>query len=257
MSWALLRSIQKQTDTRLILPFGLALDVGDVISVDRRGIFQLEGKSKSLLGIPVRIPQIRKSAGGGDGIFMSDDDIKCTFRAAGEASTLFPQLPSATAGFDISFGSHESWILAQTGRELTSFPEVNQLRQPILEAYLRGVWLPDWAVVTSVAYAERMTLLAANARNTQVSLSISGDVATGTPMEAQLTAGVSVAATNQKLTQFITDQRMPVGVIALRVKDPWWRNASVGNLQYSAPPSTLEEAERAPDDAFWEDVDEH
>jgi len=54
MSWTLIKSIQKDTDMRLILPFGLNLKLGDIVSVSRRdGNFTLEGTSASILEIPV------------------------------------------------------------------------------------------------------------------------------------------------------------------------------------------------------------
>jgi len=52
MSWDLIKSIQKNgADLRLIMPFGLALKPGDVISVGGKdGSFRLEGTCNSILG---------------------------------------------------------------------------------------------------------------------------------------------------------------------------------------------------------------
>jgi hypothetical protein len=36
MSWSLIKSIQNDTDLRLILPFGLNLRIGDIVSVSRK-----------------------------------------------------------------------------------------------------------------------------------------------------------------------------------------------------------------------------
>src|SRR5438552_16613725 len=103
MSWDLIRSIQKDTDLRLILPFGLNVHIGDVIGVQRDGSFILEGSSASLLGISPGNP--RTAGIGVDLAKQSGKNTSMTFRAAGEASTLFPQLPTAHAGVDISFGA--------------------------------------------------------------------------------------------------------------------------------------------------------
>lgn len=249
MSSNLVKSIQQKTDLRLILPFGLSLRPGDVISVGRDGAFSLEGSTQSLLGLPA----LPRGPGAAADIYESSgDETTCTFRAAGEASTLFPDLPSASARFDVSFASERSWLLALTARQLQPLEELNRFRGPILLAYKRGVWKPDWAVVTSVATAAKMTLLAARTRNTHVMLSLSGVVATGTPVEAKLTAGVSVEATSQQLTQCITQTVMPVACTGRRVRDPWWRSPYVSDLAAVKLPQDVEAAN---DDAFWEDVD--
>jgi len=57
MSWKLIKSIQGETDLRLILPFGLSLRVGDVIGVGRDGNFTLEGSCRSLLGLSAGKPR--------------------------------------------------------------------------------------------------------------------------------------------------------------------------------------------------------
>src|ERR1700676_1103894 len=185
MSWSLIKSIQNETDLRLILPFGLAVRLGDVVSVGRDGNLALEGSSASLLGQPAGEP--RPAGAVIDLMRQSGTGTTCVFRAAGTASTLFPSLPSTTAGFDIGFDSQEGWVLACSGRSLTSLDEVNRFRQPILDAYLRGVWKPDWALVISIATVDRMTLLASASRNTQVALSVTGTFASDSPLEAKLT----------------------------------------------------------------------
>jgi hypothetical protein len=133
---------------------------------------------------------------------LSGKDTSCHFRAAGEASALFPELPAAAAKFDITFASAKSWVLAVTGRSLNSLDEVNRFRGPILDAYRRGVWKPDWALVISVADAKRMTLLASQTAHTNVALGVSANVqAAAAPMQAQLTAGASVMASSERITR--------------------------------------------------------
>lgn len=251
MSWDLIKAIQKDTDVRLILPFGLALRPGDVISVARNGTFTLEGNARSLLdlrpgklrtGQPVDIEQ------------SSGKDTAWQFRAAGQASTIFPGLPAASAALDLSLSSSKSWVLAVTGRSLRSFEDVDRYRQPILAAYRLGVWKPDWALVTEVGSADRMTLLAARAKDTKVALSLGATATASSGLKVQLTSGISIAAASKEITQCITDRRMPIACRALRVRDPWWRPAQVGDLSIAV--SEPQDALSAPHDEFWEDVDD-
>jgi hypothetical protein len=183
---------------------------------------------------------------------LAGEDTSCKFRAAGEASSFFPELPAVSAGFDIGFGSASGWVVAATGRSLRSLDEVNRFRTPILDAYRRGLWKPDWALVISIADAERMTLLVSQARDTKVALAVSANVSAVTPMQAQLTAEPSLMAASQRVTHRITTGRSPIGCSALRVRDPWWRSADVGDLANAQRPS---DPVAARDDEFWEDVD--
>lgn len=249
MSWKLVKKIQADTDLRLILPFGLALRLGDVVSVGRDGAYALEGSSRSLLG---QQPGRPRTGGAADIGQLSGCQVSCTFRAAGRASTLFPELPHATAGLDIAFSRRNAWALAMTGRTLSSLQDINRFREPILDAYRRGVWKPDWALVTAIGDAERMTLLAARDDNTNVALSLKGNVAVTVGLDLQLTSGVAIAATNREITRCVTTTRMPVACRAVRVRDRWWRSPYVADLSLAAPPASVHEAA---DDEFWEDAD--
>lgn len=250
MSLSLIKSIQDDTDLRLIVPFGLTLQMGDVISVSPDGEFTLQGNVKSLLGASTG----RSRAGNPvDMSWSSGNNVEVAFHAGGKASTVFPDLPAASARLEVSFGSAKSWLLAMRGRKLRSLENLDRFRVPILDAYRRGVWKPDWALVTTVGEASRMTLLAARSRNTKVALSLGAKVAANAGLKAQLTAGVSIAAANQQITQCITSRRTAVSCGALRVRDPWWRSPYVTDLAEVAAPS--EDPIKADRDEFWEDVD--
>ena len=142
MSWNLIKSIQKDTDLRLVLPFGLGLKLGDVISVSRKdGGFSLEGSVQSLLGMP--LGGVRPPEAAGVNLYMqSGDSVSMKSRAQGKASTLFPDLPAASAGFDIAFESADSWILALVNRRISALEDIDTYRQAILSAHYRNVWKP-------------------------------------------------------------------------------------------------------------------
>jgi hypothetical protein len=251
MSWKLIKSIQKKTDLRLIMPLGLNLKLGDVIAVGKDGTFTLEGSANSLLGSGL----VKRRASQPAKINIYDVSGKKTqvqFRAAGTASAFFKGLPSASAGMDISFGSADEWVLAIWGRSLTSLDQIDAFRRPILDAYRWGVWKGDWALVTSIATVDKMTLLASRTRNTKVALSLSATVApTGAP-ELKLTSGATIIATNAQITQCITTKPTVAFCAAIRVRDPWWSHPDIRTLAKGTVP-------RKPMTAsyknFWEDVD--
>lgn len=252
MSWQLIRSIQQTTDLRLILPFGLNVHNGDVIGVGKTGVFTLEGTCRSLLGMEAGMPIPGQAPA--EILQQSGQDAQYTFRQAGSASTLFPELPTAQAGFDISFGSAESWLLAARGRTIDSLGELHRFRRPILDAYRRNVWRPDWALVVSVARVEKMTLLASASRNTKLALSLGAEISPNAATEVKLTADVSIVATNQQLVQCIASHPITAFCTALRVKDSWWRSPDIGTLARGEDVPL--DAAQASDDEFWEDVDD-
>ncbi len=255
MSRSLIKSIQDDTgvDMRLILPFGLALRLGDVVSVDKNGIFALQGNSASLLGLAPG--GWRSGSGGVDFTRQHGEGTSCRFRAAGTASSLFPDVPSLSAGFDISFASQDGWILALIGRSLSSLEDIDRFRRPILQAYAQNVWQADWAFVTSVATVERMTLLASRTRNTNVALSLQGNLVSNA-MELQLTAGASVVATNQQITQCITTRPMEAFCSAIRVHEGWFSDPNIGALGRPSAKSGdfWERVASAKSGDFWEKV---
>lgn len=250
MSWKLIKSIQEETDLRMILPFGLSLKVGDVISVDRDGNFTLEGSCRSLLGLSAGTPRPAQP-GSVDLMRQYGKDTTYTFRIAGAGSSLFPDLPAAQAGFDIFFGASDSWLLALTGRVISPLEEINRFRDPILDAYKRRVWKPDWALVVSTAQVERMTLIASSSSNTKVALSLNATVAQDAPLEIKLTSDATIVAANQEFVKCIIMEPATAFCSALRVRDPWWGSPGVGTLS-KANNKNITDIE---DNQFWEDID--
>ena len=256
MSWELIKSIQKfGADLRLILPFGLDLRLGDVISVSRRdGSFRLEGTCASLLG---RGAEKRRSEQPSSFslIRQSGDDVKMTFRAEGSASSLFEDLPTAKAGYDISFSSANAWLLAFTGRTLTVLGETNAFRRPILDAYRRQVWKPDWALVTGIGKVERLTLIASRSRDTKVAIAFRGQVDASAPVEVQLAAGATILTQNKELIQCMPDGPAVAFCQGMRVRDPWWKFWGHPDIRDLEKPAEPQDEAAASDEEFWEDMD--
>src|SRR5690606_27329517 len=103
------------------------------------------------------------------------------------------------------FSHANGWLLAVTGRTLTTLDELNQFRERILRTYRNGVWRPDWALVTSVATISRMTLIASTSANTQLALSLGANVSANAALSAKLTSDVAIVATNREVTHSIVN----------------------------------------------------
>jgi hypothetical protein len=255
MSSNLIRSIQKQdSDLRLIMPFGLNVTIGDVVNVNRDGSFILEGTSRVLLGLPVGKVRPPKAGSGVTYLQQSGENASLTFRAKGKASSLFPELPTANAGFDVSFASADSWILAVSNRQIASMQELGPFRQAILDAYFRDVWDPNWALVTSVATADRFTLIASNKAHTKAALSINGRFDASAAAEVKLTSGIQIAAASAKLLQTIVEQPSTPFCSALRVRSRWWTPKTGALDQNTQPAPTPQEIATASDAEFWEPI---
>jgi len=251
MNRRLIRSVRRKTDHRLIVPFGLELRPGDVVSVNRDGELRREGDVPSLLGVkvpPVRPPRSRDRK---DVEWRSGRSVKVVFRADGEGSSLFDQLPAAGAKIDISFGWANGWVYAATAREIESLDGINGLRTAILESFRRGAWQPDFALIDSVHTAAKSTFLASETRGTKVVLKVSGQAVVTQPLSAQLTAGVSIEAASSALVKSISTRRSAIGVTGLRVRQRFV-GTKLGDLDR---PLRGISAEAASDAYFWADLD--
>jgi len=247
MGWNLIKSIQKNTDLRLIVPFGLNLKLGDVVSVNPdNGEFRLEGNSVSILDVPVA--DTRPPQDSGVNLFrQAGSNTSIQIRGQGQASSYFPQTPSANAGFDLHFDSSDAWILAMTNRRITALEQLVHFRQMILRSYEFGVWQPSWSLITSIATVDKLTLVASSSRGTKVSLSARGTVDPAAPMELNLTAGVSISAANQELIQSITETPSVAFCTGVRVKKSWFSDPALGDLETTTP--------HPQEGEFWEDID--
>jgi hypothetical protein len=248
MSWAVIRAIQKEhPDLRLILPFGLNLQVGHVVTVSKKdGTLTIEGDCFSLLG--EKPPTVSPPETSFDISSQCGGEIKIIGRAAGTAPSAFPSAPSAKGGFDITFTSANSVVLAVVGRCLTASTDVGRFRHAILDAYDRGIWTANHALITSVATVEKMTLLASKSSDTKVALSVSGSVASDTPTAIDLTTDAALLAINKAITQAITAKRGPAFCKGLRVHESWFTDPEIRVLDAAKPDQTDEQD-------FWEDFD--
>ncbi|WP_180542254.1 hypothetical protein [Nevskia soli] len=139
-------------------------------------------------------------------------------------------MPSVSAGFDIAFSSANSWLLALVDRQIRTLDDLDRFRRAILDSHHWGVWKPDWCLITSLATADRCTLIASNSANTNVAVNLSGTFDPAAPVEMKLTAGASIAAANQQLIQSIVSQPSSIACSGLRVRDHSWSDPSVGVL---------------------------
>ena len=249
--WRLIDSIRGEGDQRLIQPFGLSLKPGHIVSVNKSGDLSFEGTSQGILGVDpgdTMPPQAPDNI-----LYQHGEGIKAGFRASGQASTLFPDLPTATAGIDISFASADSWILALNGRQLLSLNGLFPFRQPILDAYRRNVWEPSWVLVKSVVSVQKMTLLAAENEDTQVALSLNAAIDSQAALEAKLTSAVTLVKQNKSLIHRIVSDSTIVFFSGIRVKGAWWREPSIEVLDAVAKEG-LRDALTMDDSEFWEDA---
>jgi|GEM_PF-3798612 len=251
MSWKLIQSVQKETDLRLVMPFGLALKPGDIVSVARDGTFTREGNCETLL----RVPRGTLVASGDktDLVRQYGSGTQVSFRATGQASNLFPDLPSAKAGVDVSLAAADAWVLAVIGRALVSLDGLARFRQPILTAYRNKIWRPDYALITSVAMAEKMTLLASSNRNSKVALDVEASVTASAALKTQLTSGVSLQRMTENVIHSISSEPSAAFCSAVRVKSSWFSDPEIRTLEAVAP--LVHKLETARDDEFWENAD--
>jgi hypothetical protein len=243
----LIDDVRKKAGIRLIAPFGLNLQLGDVVSVDRDRNLSIEGSVDTLLG--ESLGRRRRPTAPGDVYKVSGTETSVAVTLAGKASAIFPGLSLAHGGFDVTFSAANAWLLALTGLQLSSLSDVARYRTRVLESFTAGVWQREWALVYEVAKAESATFLASRTKSAKLALALSATVPHPVPGALGLTADLSLARLEGDVTKWIRRSRSPVSIRGMVVNDSFWRGLSVGSLKARDPDSEPSGEE------FWQDMD--
>jgi hypothetical protein len=248
-----MKTIQDSMDYRIVLPFGLNVRLGDVLSVGDEGRFRQETTTHLALGLEPGEP--RESESLGDYYRQSQSGSSCAEKLSGQLSTTFPELPEESVGVDLSFQSAYAWVLAAAAQKTWSIEDLDRFRDPILRAYGRGTWRPDWVMVTDIVTADRFTLFASEAKDSKIALTFAAETNVPQTLTGKLTGDFSIARASEHVTTWVQRNPGAFACRALRVKSHWWGGTNIGNL--AGPPSaSLQQALDASKEDFWEDADE-
>ena len=222
------RYIQKarqEFKVRPILPFGLGLEIGTVGTLEDDQ-FVIRGTSQSILRVSpgATTPAV---AGEQNWLLQSGRDVKATFVPAGQTSSLFPNLPSASARVELSFGRDDSYLCVVGQPKVTSLADPASLIGAISAAYSAGGWPAENVLVYQIVTAESLLVLGSKTKNTNILLSASGDVGVAGTSLAKISGTFGVMAQTQDVIRFESGGGAPVFYNAYRVKKSFLGGQSV------------------------------
>jgi hypothetical protein len=116
----------------------------------------------------------------------SGRDVKLKFLAKGEPSTLLPAAPNADARIELSFNSENSFLLSVKDYKVTTLRDPAPLIGKILDAYSRGIWRKEFALIYETITPAQALILAATSAGTDLLLSATAPV---TPADVAAIAG--------------------------------------------------------------------
>jgi hypothetical protein len=190
---------KKELAMRPILPLGQTVPFGAIGTIDDNGAFRYWGSSKSLLGESAGRP-LPDSKARPDFGATSGDDVSVGFKARGEASSLFPNLPKAKARVEVSFAKKNSCLISARTITVKTLAEPHKLAEAIKRRYLDGAWDADYIVVYQLGWAGEYLGISADADDTNVALSAKASI-NQQPVTADLAGNFSVSAHSKAITR--------------------------------------------------------
>lgn len=169
------RFVDKSKDelkVRPILPFGAPIRLG-AIGVVEADSFSPRGNVQSLLGRDVGDVSTGETA---NWQLTSGTDVQLNFLADGQASTLFPNAPTANAKVEIAFGSADSFLLSVNGLKVSTMTNPAELLTLMLDAYRRGVWQEHHILVYEVIEPQNSLVLLSKSSQSKFLLSAKATV---------------------------------------------------------------------------------
>jgi hypothetical protein len=195
----IVKRAKSELGMRPILPLGQTVTAGAIGTIDDNGAFRYWGSSKSLLGLSPGRPLPDSKARPNFGA-TSGKDVSVGFKASGKASTLFPDLPKASARVEVSFAKKNSCLISARDISVKTLAEPYKLADAIKARYLAGAWDPDYVVVYQLGWAGQYLGIAADADATNVALSAKGTF-DQKPVTADLAGNFSIKAYSKAITQ--------------------------------------------------------
>jgi len=196
----IVRKAQEDLQMRPVLPLGQPIPFGAIGTIDGDGGFRYWGSSKSLLGrSPGRALPDSSKARPNFGA-TSGQDVSIGFKAAGAASTLFPNPPKAKARVEVSFAKKKSCLISAQTITVKTLAEPHKLVEEIKRRYLDGAWDPDQVVVYQLGWAGEYLGIAADADDTNVALTAKATI-DAQPATADLAGKFSFSAQSKAITR--------------------------------------------------------
>ncbi|WP_146069663.1 hypothetical protein [Arthrobacter sp. B0490] len=229
---------------RPTVPFGTPIALGHVVIVDQStGRLSHVGTLADILGID-DLPELPPAPGQVNQELRIGESMSVGVLAEGEASTLFPNLPSAGARIEVRFGSDNSVYALVSQPEIRKLGQTHRLYAPILEAHAAKhhaakTWDQDWALITEIGTPSNVHAILSHSAGTSFLLQGRADVDLATAATADFAGSFSLQSSTNAVVEYRSHET-PVLYNAIRVKTPFWDVAEVQPLSTDDIPEYFE-----------------
>ena len=137
---------------------------------------------------------------------VSESGVSFILKLAGEANETFENVPKASAGVKINFGSQGAFVVQCPAAYEPEIAAPMVLQKEIINSYQRGKWQSNWVVIVRMVTAPTATFLISQSRSARLELSAKADLAAGLADLAKVELGFALRSQRGEIIKMIGAQ---------------------------------------------------
>lgn len=139
---------------------------------------------------------------------VSESGVSFTLKLAGEANDTFENVPKASAGVKINFGSQGAFVVQCPAAHEPEIAAPMALQKEIIKFYKRGKWQGDWVVIVRMVIAPAATFLISQSTSAGLELSAKADLTAGLADLAKTELGFALRSQRGEIIKIIGAQEV-------------------------------------------------
>jgi len=139
---------------------------------------------------------------------VSESGVSFTLKLAGEANETFENIPKASSGIKINFGSQGAFVVQCPAAYEPEIAAPMALQKEIIKFYQGGKWQSDWVVIVRIVTAPTATFLISQSTNAGLELSAKADLTAGLADLAKAELGFALRSQSGEIIKIIGAQEV-------------------------------------------------
>lgn len=152
--------------------------------------------------------QITEDTGASPIELVSESGVSFTLKLAGETNDTFENVPIASAGVKINFGSQGAFVVQCSATYEPEIAAPMALQKEIIKGYESGKWQSDWVVIVRMVTAPAATFLISQSISAGLELSAKADLTAGLPDLAKAELGFALRSQRGEIIKIIGAQEV-------------------------------------------------
>lgn len=170
----------------------------------------------------------------------SSNDVKVTFKLAGEFSTTAPTIPKASAGVVMEFGRKAAYVIKSEEVFEPRIANVDALEREILARVRNKTWDPDWVVISQIVRATKADILVSETSSSRVEITAKGDANVGDVVQlGSLDASFGITSQSGKVFNFLNARNVTPLFQLVGLKRRLFGGTRVGTRNVALSPQSV------------------